>query len=269
MSKPVAIVSGGTFGLGREIAIHLAGAGYDVVTFGLRVISGLEGHDTLDETEAELNSRGLSAEVAEVDVTDERAVTALIGDVAKRYGRVDCLVANAAIGPLGTVLDTEPELWDRIMAVNLKGTYLCARAAIPAMKRGGRGGSIVIVGSGAGWGKPNMAAYAASKGGLVALAQSMAYDHFHDGIRVNTVIPGGGGIVGGISLARVKGQEERLGAGSPGTAAGRPTSGQDMAGAVGFLLSKDAEAISGTVLDVGCFFHQGGPIPRRPVSSEE
>jgi NAD(P)-dependent dehydrogenase (short-subunit alcohol dehydrogenase family) len=269
MSKPVAIVSGGTFGLGREIALHLAATGYDVVAFGLRSISGLDGHDTLTETEAELAGRGLKARVLEADVSDEASVNAVIEQAALTYGRVDCLVANAAIGPLGTVLDTAPDLWDRIMAVNLKGTYLCSRAVIPKIKAGKRGGSIIIIGSGAGWGKPNMAAYAASKGGLAALAQSMAYDHFHDGIRVNTVIPGGGGIVGGISLARVDGEHAKLGAGAPGTAAGRPTNGADMAAAVAFLLSKDAEAISGTVLDVGCFFHQGGPVPRRPAPVEE
>lgn len=269
MSKPVAIVSGGTFGLGREIALHLAATGYEVVTFGLRTIGGLDGHDTLAETRSELDTRGLSAQVLEADVSDEAAVNKVFALATERFGRVDCLVANAAMGPLGTVLDTAPELWDRIMAVNLRGTYLCARAAIPVIKQGGRGGSIVIIGSGAGWGKPNMAAYAASKGGLAALAQSMAYDHFHDRIRVNTVIPGGGGIVGGISLARVGGDANKLGAGAPGTVAGRATNGRDMALAVGFLLSTEAEAISGTVLDVGCFFHQGGPIPHRPASSEE
>ncbi|MGD9922438.1 MAG: SDR family oxidoreductase, partial [Pseudorhodoplanes sp.] len=128
------------------------------------------------------------------------------------------------------------------------------------------GGSIVIVGSGAGWGKPNMAAYAASKGALFALAASLAYDHFNDRIRVNTVIPGGGGIVSGMSLGRVGGDINRLGKEAPGTVAGRVATGEDLAHAVAFLLSDDAQTISGTVIDVGCFAHQGGPIPRKRTS---
>ncbi len=259
MSKPVAVVSGGSFGMGRSIALHLAAQGYDVVAFGVDA-PGIQG---IADTRAMLAAEGLSAEVLEADVSDEAAVNDVIQHALDTFGRIDALVANAAIGPLGTVLDTPPELWDRIMAVNLRGTYLCARATIPAMQRQG-GGAIAIIGSGSGYGKPNMAAYAASKGGVLALAQSLAYDHFHDRIRVNTIIPGGGGIVGGISLARVGGDPNKLGKGAPGTVAGRVMNGEDMAAAVGFLLSKEAEAISGTVLDVGCFFHQGGPIPGKP-----
>lgn len=269
MSKPVAIVSGGTFGMGRQITAHLASQGYQVIAFGLAKVSGTHAQDSIADTRGELEERGLHAEVLQADVSDEHAVNGVFALAIERFGRVDCLVANAAIGPLGTVLDTAPDLWDRIMAVNLRGTYLCARAAIAAMKSGKRGGAIVIIGSGAGWGKPNMAAYAASKGGLHALAQSLAYDHFHDRIRVNTLIPGGGGIVGGISLGRVGADPARLGLGAPGSVAGRPINGQDVAAAVAFLVSEQAQAISGAVLDVGCFFHQGGPIARRPDSSEE
>ncbi|MBE7204661.1 MAG: SDR family oxidoreductase, partial [Parafilimonas terrae] len=142
--------------------------------------------------------------------------------------------------------------------------YLCARAVLPHMIRAG-GGAIVNVGSGAGWGKPNMAAYSASKGGMVALSAAMAYDFLHDRVRVNTVIPGGGGIVSGMSLGRVGGDVSRFGKGAPGSAAGRPVNGDDMANVVAFLISPEAETISGTVIDVGCFFHQGGPVPAKPA----
>src|SRR5262249_16235197 len=151
----------------------------------------------------------------EADVSSSRDVARVVDVAMAKFGRIDALVSNAAIGPLGTVLDTDEDLWDRIVDVNLKGAFLCAKAVLPHMIRQGAG-RIVIVGSGAGWGKPNMAAYAASKGGLFALAASMAYDHFHDGIRVNTVIPGGGGIVSGMSLGRVQGNRERLGRNAPG-----------------------------------------------------
>jgi NAD(P)-dependent dehydrogenase (short-subunit alcohol dehydrogenase family) len=181
-----------------------------------------------------------------------------------RHGRIDALINNAAIGPLGSVLDTDEALFDRILAVNLKGPYLCSRAVLPHMIRAG-GGAIINIGSGAGWGKPNMAAYSASKGGLFALSAAMAYDFLHQGIRVNTVVPGGGGIVTGMSLGRVGGDPTRLGAGAPGTAAGRAATGDDIANAVAFLISLEAEAISGTIIDVGCFAHQGGPTPVKPA----
>ena len=121
------------------------------------------------------------------------------------------------------------------------------------------GGRIVNIGSGSGWGKPNMFAYSTSKGGIFAFSAALAYDYFHQHIRVNTVVPGGGGMPTGMSLGRVGGDPAKLT--GAGTAAGRPATGTDIANAVAFLLSPEAETISGTVIDVGCFSHQGGPIP--------
>ena len=95
---------------------------------------------------------------------------------------------------------------------------------------------------------------------------AMAYDFLHHRIRVNTVVPGGGGIVTGMSVGRVGGDMTRLGQGAPGTAAGRPATGDDVANAVAFLISPEAEAISGTIIDVGCFAHQGGPVPPKPAA---
>jgi len=264
---PVTIVTGGTFGIGRAITLTLARRGHRVVAFGLeaRQPSSLA-ENAIPGLRAELHKLGLAADVLEADVSIAAEVQRVVDFAISRHGRIDALVNNAAIGPLGTVPDTEEEVWDRIMAVNLKGPYLCCRAVLPHMIRQG-GGAIVNLGSGAGWGKPNMAAYSASKGGLHALSAALAYDHFHDRIRVNTVIPGGGGIVSGMSLGRVGGDMARFGRGAPGTAAGRPATGEDVANAVAFLLSDEAEAISGTVIDVGCFSHQGGPIPPKPMAA--
>jgi NAD(P)-dependent dehydrogenase (short-subunit alcohol dehydrogenase family) len=263
-TAPVTIVTGGTFGIGRAITLTLAARGHHVVAFGLeaRQVSSVA-EDAIPGLRAELAARGLEAELMEADVAEEADVARVVARTLALHGRVDALVNNAAIGPLGTVLETDPALWDRIMAVNLRGAYLCARAVIPHMRAQG-GGAILNIGSGAGHGKPRMAAYAASKGGLHALTQALAYDHFHDRIRVNTVIPGGGGIITGMSLGRVGGDPARFGKGAPGTAAGRVATGEDLAEAVAFLLSPAAAVISGTVLDVGCFAGQGGPIPPRP-----
>jgi NAD(P)-dependent dehydrogenase (short-subunit alcohol dehydrogenase family) len=259
----VAIVTGGTFGIGREITKLLARRGHRVVAFGLeaRQLTSLAENGIASLTK-ELTSEGLTADLLEADVSQAADVERVVAHTLAKHGRIDALVNNAAIGPLGTVLDTSEEDWDQIMAVNLKGPYLMARAAIPQMQAQG-GGRIINIGSGAGHGKPNMAVYAASKGGLHTLTMAMAYDHFQDGIRVNTVIPGGGGIATGMSLGRVGGDTNNFGQGAPGTAAGRVANGEDIARAVAFLLSDDAEVLSGTVIDVGCFADQGGPIPKK------
>ncbi len=267
MSAPgkTGIVTGGTFGIGAAITKVLASRGHQVVAFGLedRQLTSVA-ENALPALGQELTDAGLTAELLEADVSRADDVARVVAHTLETFGGIHFLVNNAAIGPLGTVLDTEEAVWDAIHAVNLKGPYLMARAVLPHMIAGG-GGHIVNIGSGAGHGKPNMAAYAASKGGLHALTQAMAYDHFQDGIRVNTVIPGGGGIVSGLSLGRVGGDPDNLGKNAPGTAAGRTATGNDVAGAVAFLLSDDAEVISGTTIDVGCFAGQGGPIPKDPA----
>jgi NAD(P)-dependent dehydrogenase (short-subunit alcohol dehydrogenase family) len=263
----VVLVSGGTFGIGRAITLGLAARGHAVVAFGLEAPQvSSTAQSAIPSLRAELAERGLTAELMEADVSSSGDVAKVVDFALAKFGRIDAVVNNAAIGPLGTVLDTDEALFDRIMAVNLKGPYLTSRAVIPHMIRGG-GGSIVNIGSGAGWGKPNMAVYSASKGGLLALGTAMAYDFLHDRIRVNTVIPGGGGIVSGMSLGRVGGDASRFGKGAPGTAAGRVATGDDIANVVAFLLSSEAETLSGTVIDVGCFAHQGGPVPAKPVPS--
>jgi NAD(P)-dependent dehydrogenase (short-subunit alcohol dehydrogenase family) len=257
----VVIVTGGTFGIGRAITLGLAARGHTVVSFGLEApqVSSTAAA-AIPELAAEITRRSLRAELMEADVSRADDVSRVVETTLSRHGRIDALVNNAAIGPLGSVLDTDEALFDRIVAVNLKGPFLCSRAVLPHMIRAG-GGAIVNVGSGAGWGKPNMAIYSASKGGLFALGAAMAYDFLHHRVRVNTVVPGGGGIVTGMSLGRVGGDAARLR--GAGTAAGRPATGDDVANAVAFLISPEAEAISGTIVDVGCFHHQGGPVPVR------
>lgn len=263
--NPVTLVSGGTFGLGLSISVELARRGHRVVAFGLKqaqVSSTAQGFEAIHDA-----ARGAGVQeridVLEADVSSDDDVNRVVAHAIARHGAIHGLVNNAAIGPLGTVLDTAPDMFRRIFAVNVEGTYLLSRAVIPHMQRQG-GGAIVNIGSGAGYGKPQMAAYASSKGAVLALSTAMAYDHFHDHIRVNVAIPGGGGIVSGMSVGRVGGdlqafQSRR----TPGTVAGRPATGTDLAQAVAFLLSDDAVTITGTVIDVGCFAHQGGPIAAR------
>ncbi len=259
MPARVAIVTGGTYGIGAGISIDLARRGWRVVAFGLDApqLSSIAAGGSA-ALQAQLRVQQLTADVLEADVAKAPDVQKVVDHAMARYARIDALVNNAAVGPLGSVLQTEEDVWDRVIDVNLKGVYLCSRAVLPHMIAGG-GGAIVNIGSGAGYGKPNMAAYAASKGGVHALTMALAYDHFKDRIRVNAVIPGGGGIITGMSLGRVGGDVAKIAARTvPGTAAGRSATAQDVANAVAFLLSDEAAVISGTVLDVGGFAHQGG-----------
>jgi NAD(P)-dependent dehydrogenase (short-subunit alcohol dehydrogenase family) len=265
-SSRVVIVTGGTFGIGRAITLRLAALGHAVVAFGLETAQvSSTAAAAIPALAEELARNGVNADLMEADVSSASDVSRVVDKTLARHGRIDALVNNAAIGPLGTVLDTDEQLFERILAVNLKGPYLCSRAVLPHMIRQG-GGAIINIGSGAGWGKPNMAAYSASKGGLFALGAAMAYDFLHHRIRVNTVVPGGGGIVSGMSLGRVAGDRARLERAAAGTAAGRPATGDDIANTVAFLLSPEAEVISGTIIDVGCFAHQGGPVPARTTA---
>jgi NAD(P)-dependent dehydrogenase (short-subunit alcohol dehydrogenase family) len=259
MDQRVVVVTGGTFGIGAGISIDLARRGWRVIAFGLdapQLSSVAENGSEL--LRSELRSKGLDADILEADVSSAGDIQKVIDHAMSRYGRIDGLVNNAAIGPLGNVLQISENTWDRVLDVNLKGAYLCCKAVLPHMIARG-GGAIVNIGSGAGWGKPNMAAYSASKGGVLALSTALAYDHFQNHVRVNTVIPGGGGIVTGMSVGRMGGDELKVRARkTAGTVAGRSTTPQDVANAVAFLLSDEAAVISGTILDVGCFAHQGG-----------
>jgi NAD(P)-dependent dehydrogenase (short-subunit alcohol dehydrogenase family) len=250
----VVIVNGGTSGLGLEVVQSLLSDGYQVIVTGLA--------DAAFERAALVLAQYEKCQLKELDITQDEQVQAFAQEVEAAHGQICALVNNAAIGPLGTILTTDVQTWMNIMSVNLTGTFLMSKYLLPLLIKN-KGSSIVNIGSGAGWGKPNMAAYATSKGGLVAFTTALALDHFYDGVRVNMVIPGGGGIHAGMSLGRVQGDVSKLTNNAIGSVAGRPINGYDMAEAVKFLISDKAQAISGTIIDVGCFFHQGSSTPLR------
>ena len=163
----VALVVGGTLGIGRATAERLASEGAAVVTGGR-------------EPEADVPG----------DVRDDGYAAALVAHAVERHGGLDVVVYSAGIQRYGTVETTEPETWDEVHAVNVRGAYLVGRAAVPALRARG-GGAIVLVSSvQATASQTGVAAYAASKGALSALARTMALDHSGDGIRVNSVAPG-------------------------------------------------------------------------------
>lgn len=256
--KPV-IVSGGTYGLGLGMTLLLASQGYAVVSFGLDAPqTGSNARSGRDKTRAALEERGLSADLLEADVADETDVQRVVDFTIDRFGKIHGVVNNAAIHPTGTVETTEESEWDRVLDVNLKGVFLLSKKAVPYMAAGG-GGSIVNIGSASAWGRTNLVAYCASKGGVLALSAAMARDHLGDHIRVNVVVPGGKPITGMT--------EGVVNEASPvPTVTGGNTTADDVAQAVAYLLSDAAANVSGSVLTVGCFLGQGGPIPARQGS---
>lgn len=253
--SPVVVVSGGTFGIGRAITVTLARRGLRVVAFGLDARQiGSAAENGSAATLADCERAGCGADILDADVSRAADVERVVEHALARFGRIDALVNNAAVHPRGDALTTSLEVWDRVLAVNLTGAFLCARAVLPHMIRGG-GGSIVNIGSGSGWGRANLLAYCASKGGLHALTMALAYDHMVDKVSVNMVIPGAtitGSTVGEHALPGFDAVARR-------TVTGTPTEPVDVANAVAFMLSPEARQITGTVLDVGCFSHQGGP----------
>lgn len=173
----------GTTGIGRAIALRLAAGGAKVVACGIDE----EGNRELSQEGARL---GLAVGVECGDVSDPGAVAKLVADAARKMGGVDILACAAAIHPFGTVLDTDPETWNRCMAVNVGSIYLLARAVVPEMRKRG-GGSIVNLASVQGHAcQKGVAAYAASKGAIHSLTRALALDHAEDGIRVNSISPG-------------------------------------------------------------------------------
>jgi NAD(P)-dependent dehydrogenase (short-subunit alcohol dehydrogenase family) len=179
----VAVVTGAARGVGRGIVEGFAAAGARVVMCDV------------DETEgravaAELTGAGHEVAFRVANVGSPTDASALIDAAVERYGRLDILVNNAAIQIEKTIEELEPDEWDALMNVNLKGVYLCCKYAVPAMRAGG-GGAIVNIASVNGfWVEPGLDAYCASKGGVITLTRAIAADFGKDGIRCNCICPG-------------------------------------------------------------------------------
>ena len=177
----VAIVTGGQRGIGLAIAERFAREGAHVVIADIV--------DASDQA-ADLSKVGRHpARFVKADVGSDSDIQEMVNSTSDRHGRIDILINNAGVEFYKPVTTTTEEEWDRLMRVNLKGVYLCSRAAIPAMRS--TGGVIVNVASELGLvGEANVAAYCASKGGVVMLSKAMAIDHGPEGIRVNCLCPG-------------------------------------------------------------------------------
>lgn len=247
ISGRVAIVTGAAVGIGQGIAEHFAAQGAKVLLVDVDEAAG-------SAVAEQLVSAGLEAAFARGDVSSAADAAAVVDAAAQRWGGADILVNNAAVQIENTIEDLEPDDWDRLMGVNLKGVFLCSKYAIPLMRSRG-GGSIVNMASVNGfWVEPGLGAYCASKGGVIALTRSTATDFGRDGIRCNCICPGY--IDTGMAARYLDSQpdpERARAEVATQHAVGRVGLPSDIAAAAQFLASDAAGFITGTafVIDGG------------------
>lgn len=245
-----AVITGAGSGIGRAASLRFAREGAAVVA------ADVDGA-AVASLAAEIVESGGAAVGLQVDVTDDTALTGMAAEAVRRFGRIDVLYANAGIDGSGRAHDTSERDWLRVIDVNLTGVWRSMRAVLPEMLRAGSGSIITQASTAAMVGVPGIAAYAAAKGGIVALTRQAAVDYGGLGIRVNAICPGT--VV--TPLVRRTLDARGLGSGAPETEdvlarsarrypLGRLGTVDEIAAAALFLASDDAAWVTGTVLPV-------------------
>jgi meso-butanediol dehydrogenase/(S,S)-butanediol dehydrogenase/diacetyl reductase len=240
LSGRIALVTGAASGIGRATAERLARE-------GVKVVAGVA-----DEGQrADLASSVPTFDALVLDVRSEDAWGRAVARIEERHGGLDILVNNAGIHRLASALETTRDIWDEVMEVNLWGTFLGCKAAIPAMRRRGRGAIVNLSSVNAIEGMPGMLAYAVSKGGIRTMTMAIAMEHVGDGIRVNCVCPGPirTPITEGLAT-RAPNPEAMwmaMAARQPMHRVGEP---EEVAAAITFLASDDASFMTGLSVPV-------------------
>jgi NAD(P)-dependent dehydrogenase (short-subunit alcohol dehydrogenase family) len=247
----VAVITGASRGIGRAIAERLAKDGYSLALLDID-------EATVTQTAKEIAEEyTVEALPLRVDITDNAAITAGVGAVVEKFGRIDVLVNNAGVIQIKPFLETDEGDFDRIIGLNIKGTFFVTQAVAPHMVKQ-KGGRIVNLSSGAARGPaPRSAPYGIAKIGVVHFTQSMAVAFGADNITVNAVAPGvvastnlWNDIGDGYKKYFGKDKEQRVNESIAALPLGRPQKPEDVANAVAFLVSPDASEITGVVIDV-------------------
>ncbi|MGD0311286.1 MAG: SDR family NAD(P)-dependent oxidoreductase [Acidimicrobiales bacterium] len=238
----VAVVTGGASGIGLGVARGLVADGHRVAILDRDAAAA-------EEAAAELSSGGATALAVDVDVADRASVAAGFGRVRVELGPVEILVTSAGIESFTPVLDITAEGWDRIIGVNLTGTFTCVQAALPDMLSAGWGRIVTISSSSAQSGAPNMAHYAASKGGVIGLTKALAVELARSGITVNTIPPS----LVDTPMARkaeADGDFPGVDVVGPMVPVGRAGTPADIAAACSYLCSEGGSYITGQLIGV-------------------
>jgi NAD(P)-dependent dehydrogenase (short-subunit alcohol dehydrogenase family) len=239
LSRRTALVTGAARGIGKATARRLGREGARTLLADVDEVA-------LEQARAELAAEGLDVAAMAADVTRPDDGRALVAGCVERYGGLDVLVPSAGVFAFEGVLETEPEEWDRQLAVNARGPFLMARAAIDVMRGQEDGGAIVLISSISGVaGQPDLVAYGASKFAVAGIVKHLAIEWADRGIRVNGVAPG----TTLTEAVRAQPTEvtEHLRAQHP---MGRLAEPDEIASAICFLASDEASFITGAVLPV-------------------
>lgn len=234
----VTLITGAGGGIGRATSLRLAKAGSYIAAVDLRLKDATA-------TASAVVAIGSEALATEKEVTDESAAEATMRAVIKRWGRLDAVVNSAGVLQTGTALDTTPEDWRRVLEINLTGSFIWSRAALPHLLR--TRGAIVNLSSLAGRTKSILASpsYAASKAGVIGMTMTMAGHHARDGVRINCVAPGPTDTPMITSLPTEL--HAQILAAIP---TGRLATPEEISEAIYFLLSEDSSFITGQCIDI-------------------
>lgn len=236
MKGQVALITGSARGIGKEIAIVLAKKGCDIVVADI---------NHAEETAIEIAALGVRAEPLKLNVADSASVVDVFKHIMDKFGRLDILVNNAGITRDTIILRMKDEDWESVLDINLKGAFLCTREAIKIMSKQRYGRIVNISSVVAFMGNAGQVNYSASKAGLIGLTKSVAREYAKRGVTVNAVAPGF------IKTAMTEALPEKVKEDMMGAIpVGRFGEALDVANAVAFLASKEAEYITGNVIHV-------------------
>ncbi len=242
----VALVTGSTQGIGEAVNdLFVAEGAAGVVVTGRSRERG-------EAVCSRYRESGCDAIFVQADLADTAACRGLVADADAHFGRVDVLVNSAALTYRGTIVDTAAELWDQLMAVNVRAPFLLMQGAIEIMRRESIAGSLVTVGSVAAYGGPPfLLPYSVSKGALIPMVRNIAYSVMHDRIRVNLIQPGWMDTPGedGIQREFHEADDSWLANAEANQPFGRLIKPPELAKAIAFLASEDSGLMTGAIVD--------------------
>ena len=239
--QKTAIVTGAGSGIGRQVALGLAREGAKVVLGDLSL-------ERAQAVAKEISAMDGTALPVQVDVADAELVRAMVAVAIEEFGQIDILISNAGWDKVMPFLDTDEELWDRVIAINYRGHLACTHAVVPHMVEAGSG-KVVLLASDAGRvGSSGEAIYSGAKGAVIAFSKALARETARQGINVNCVAPG---LTDTPMLTNVsEGNEKLMAAIIRSIPLGRVGTPEEVARAVLFLASSDADYITGQTLSV-------------------